>query len=87
MAAPTGSQTIPPADAGYTSLWSVLVSNGQTQITSSNIAIIKDAPFISPKLTQVPPAIQAQKDNYAHRHQRPSANVDDDFAPFVDERH
>ena len=65
VAAPTGSQTIPPADAGFTPLWSILVSNGTTQITSANITIIKDAPFISPKLTQVPPAIQAQKDNWA----------------------
>jgi hypothetical protein len=65
VAAPTGTQAIPPADAGYTPLWSILVSNGQTQITSTNIAPIANAPFISPKLTQIPPAIQAQKDNYA----------------------
>jgi hypothetical protein len=65
VAAPTGTQAIPPADAGYTPLWSVLVSNGQTQITSTNIAVIPNAPFISPKLTQIPPAIQAQKDNFA----------------------
>jgi hypothetical protein len=74
VATTTGTQTIPPADAGYTPLWSILVSNGQTQITSANIAVIKDAPFISPKLTQVPPAIQAQKDNWAID-TGPSANV------------
>jgi hypothetical protein len=74
VAAPTGSQAIPAADAGYTPLWSILVSNGQTQITSVNINPISDAPFISPKLTQVPPAIQAQKDNYAND-TGPSANV------------
>jgi hypothetical protein len=65
VAAPTGTQAIPAADAGYTPLWSVLVANGQTQITSANIAAISGAPFISPKLTQIPPAIQAQKDNWA----------------------
>ena len=65
VAAPTGTQTIPSADAGYTPLWTILVSNGQTQIISANIAQVANAPFISPKLTQVPPAIQAQKDNYA----------------------
>jgi hypothetical protein len=74
VAAPTGTQTIPAADAGYTPLWSILVSNGQTQITSANIAQIKDATFISPKLTQIPPAIQAQKDNWAVD-TGPSANV------------
>src|SRR6516164_9572753 len=65
VAAPTGSQTIPPADAGFTPLWSILVSNGQTTITSPNIAPIANAPFISPKLTQIPPAIQAQVNNFA----------------------
>jgi hypothetical protein len=65
VAAPTGTQAIPPADAGFTPLWSVLVSNGQIQITNANIAIIPNAPFISPKLTQIPPAIQAQVNNFA----------------------
>jgi hypothetical protein len=65
VAAPSGSQVIPPADPGFTPLWTILVSNGQTQILSGNIAQVANAPFISPKLTQVPPAIQAQKDNYA----------------------
>src|SRR3974377_1002982 len=65
VAAPTGTQTIPPADAGFTPLWSILVSNGQTQITTTNIAVIPNAPFISPQLTQIPPAIQAQVNNFA----------------------
>ncbi len=74
VAAPTGTQTIPAADAGYTPLWTILVSNGQTQITSANIAVSANATFISPKLTQIPPAIQAQKDNWAVD-TGPSANV------------
>lgn len=65
VAAPTGSQVIPPPDPGFTAMWAILVNNGQTSITSVAITQIANAPFISPKLTQVPPAIQAQKDNFA----------------------
>lgn len=65
VAAPTGTQLIPSADPGFTPMWTVLVNNGQTAITSVAIAQVANAPFISPKLTQVPPAIQAQKDNFA----------------------
>lgn len=65
VAAPTGSQVIPPPDPGFTAMWTVLVNNGQTTISSVAIAQSANAPFISPKLTQVPPAIQAQKDNFA----------------------
>lgn len=65
VAAPTGTQVIPPPDPGFTSMWTVLVNNGMTAITSVAIAQAANAPFISPKLTQVPPAIQAQKDNFA----------------------
>jgi hypothetical protein len=65
VAAPSGTQVIPASDAGFTPIWTVLVVNGQTQITSANIAQVANAPFISPKLTQVPPAIQAQVNNFA----------------------
>jgi hypothetical protein len=69
VAAPSGSQIIPTPDAGYTGIATVLVINGQTQIISNNIATYNyfpdtPAPFITPKLPMVPPAIQAQKDNY-----------------------
>ena len=50
--ATTGSQTTPAPDAGYTALWAVTVANGQTTITSGNIAQVGGAPFISETLTQ-----------------------------------
>lgn len=65
VAAPTGTQTVPSADPGFTPMWTVLVNNGQTSITSVAIVQAANAPFISPKLTQVPPAIQLQEDNFA----------------------
>ncbi len=45
VAAATGSQTTPTADSGYTGLYAITVVNGQTQITSPNIATIATAPF------------------------------------------
>ena len=64
-AAPTGTQVAPAADAGYTALYLVTVSNGQATITSANIATYPGAPFIPLTLPQVPPAIQKQAGNYA----------------------
>ena len=45
IAAATGSQTTPAADSGYTGLYAITVANGQTQITSPNIATLATAPF------------------------------------------
>jgi hypothetical protein len=64
-AAPTGTQVAPSADAGFTPLWLITVANGATTITSGNIVQAPTAPFISPALTGVPAAIQAQAANYA----------------------
>ncbi|WP_439671402.1 hypothetical protein AEMCBJ_04300 [Cupriavidus necator] len=50
IAATTGSQTTPAPDAGFTGLWVVTVANGQTTITSGNIAQVTNAPFISERL-------------------------------------
>jgi hypothetical protein len=50
VAATTGSQTTPAPNAGFTGLWVVTVANGQTTITSPNIALAAAAPFISEKL-------------------------------------
>lgn len=47
-AATTGSQTTPAADAGAVPLYVVTVANGQTTITSGNIAIHGSAPFFLP---------------------------------------
>jgi hypothetical protein len=51
--APGGSAVVPGADAGWTPLWVVNVSNGQTQITSSNITIAPGAPFLLTQLSQL----------------------------------
>ena len=52
IAANTGSQTAPSADPGFTPLWTVTVANGQTQITSANIAQVAGAPFLAGLLNQ-----------------------------------
>jgi len=45
IAAATGSQVTPAADAGYVGLWVVTVANGQTSITTGNVAKAAGAPF------------------------------------------
>ena len=55
--AATGSQTTPSPDAGYTGLYVVTVANGQTTITSGNIALLTTAPYF-PTLPQIPSSIQ-----------------------------
>lgn len=52
-AAPTGTQTTPAPDAGYTGLWVVTVANGQTAIASGNIATYPGAPFLGINLTNI----------------------------------
>lgn len=64
-AAPTGSQVAPGVDLGYTPMYLITVSNGQTQITSANWTVHPSAPFIPLTLPQVPPAIQVQAANWA----------------------
>lgn len=44
--APTGTQTTPVPDAGYTGLWVVTVANGQTTIVAGNIAQAANAPIL-----------------------------------------
>jgi hypothetical protein len=45
VAAPTGSEAVPAADAGYTGVYVVHVTNGQTQVTSANWYTLASAPF------------------------------------------
>jgi hypothetical protein len=56
VAAATGSQVTPAADAGWIGLYSVTVTQGQTQITSANITIIPGAPFLAPIVGQSVPS-------------------------------
>lgn len=65
VAAATGTQTTPSADAGWTGLFVVTVAQGQTTITAGNIAALASAPFISPKLGTLAASIQAQQFTYA----------------------
>ncbi|WP_145554526.1 glycine-rich domain-containing protein [Yersinia canariae] len=46
VAAITGTQTTPSADAGYTAAWAITVAQGATTITSANIAVALNAPFL-----------------------------------------
>lgn len=48
--APTGTQVTPTPDAGFIGAWVVTVANGQTTITSPNISVYTNAPFITDKL-------------------------------------
>ena len=50
-----GSQTTPAADSGWTALYQITVSYGQTQITSGNISVIATAPFVGWKLPLLHP--------------------------------
>ncbi|HZO21030.1 MAG TPA: hypothetical protein VFB37_00915 [Steroidobacteraceae bacterium] len=45
--APTGTQNTPTPDVGFTGLWVVSVANGQSAITTSNIAMASGAPFLT----------------------------------------
>jgi microcystin-dependent protein len=56
IAAPTGTQTIPSPDAGYTGIYAITVANGQTSVTSANWITLPGAPFI-PTVTSAQNAI------------------------------
>jgi len=47
VAAATGSQVTPTADAGYVGMWVVTVAYGQTTITAPNISAFASAPTIT----------------------------------------
>jgi microcystin-dependent protein len=64
VAATTGTQVTPSPDAGFTGLYAVTVANGQTTITSGNIAQLMTAPFIGTKLPGVLAAIQSGASTY-----------------------
>lgn len=56
----TGSQSTPAADAGWTALYQITVSYGQTQITAASIATVPTAPFLYYKLPSLRPGISYQ---------------------------
>lgn len=55
VAATTGSQTTPAADAGYVGLYVVTVANGQASVTAANISAVANAPFINSSLHGLSP--------------------------------
>ena len=54
-AANTGSQTAPAVDSGWSGLYLITVNNGQTTITTANIATHFSAPFLFYKLPRLAP--------------------------------
>ncbi|MGB8840763.1 MAG: hypothetical protein WCC64_06805 [Aliidongia sp.] len=66
IAAATGTQTVPAADAGWVPLYVVTVAFGQTVVTTANIAVASGAPFLTQTLPQLinssasPPGTYAQ---------------------------
>ncbi|HVZ09319.1 MAG TPA: hypothetical protein VHC04_15490 [Rhodopila sp.] len=65
VAADTGHQVTPAADAGWTPLYQVAVSYGQTQITASNISQIATAPFVNWKLPTLAPGFGSGVQTFA----------------------
>lgn len=57
ISATTGTQATPAPDVGFTGLFAITVSNGATQILSTNIVQLPTAPFF-PTLPQVPYDVQ-----------------------------
>lgn len=55
--ASAGSQQTPPADSGWTGLYVVTVSYGQTEISSGDIVPVPTAPFLPFKLPQLSPGV------------------------------
>lgn len=55
IAATTGSQVTPTADAGFTALYSITVANTDSTITSGKIATVSGAPFIKYKIPDLAP--------------------------------
>ncbi|VTZ52183.1 hypothetical protein MPC4_70071 [Methylocella tundrae] len=65
IAASTGTQVTPTADAGWTGLFVVTVANGATAISSGNISPISNAPFIPATLPAIPYDVQSNAWTFA----------------------
>ncbi len=53
--APTGTQSTPPIDNGWTGLYVITVPYGQTAVTAANLSSLPTAPFLSWKLPALRP--------------------------------
>jgi hypothetical protein len=67
IAATTGTQLTPTADAGWIGLFAVTVANGASTVTSGNIAQLSSAPFLATdgKLPRIPYGVQSGEWVYA----------------------
>ncbi len=65
LAVSTGSPVVPPPDPGFVGLFTVVAAYGQAAISAGNVGIYAHAPFITPKLPQVPNAILTSEYIYA----------------------
>ena len=65
VSATAGTQVTPAPDVGYTGLYAVTVANGATALTSSQIAVLPTAPFLSVKLPAVPSYVQSGVHSFA----------------------
>jgi hypothetical protein len=54
-AANTGTETAPATDSGWSALYLITVNNGQSAITTSNIAVHPASPFVNFKLPKLTP--------------------------------
>lgn len=61
VSAPSGTQVSPAPSPGFTALYAITVANGQTTVTSGNIAVLPSAPFIPTKLPLVPGDVRSAK--------------------------
>jgi len=66
-AAPTGTQQTPTPDAGWTAIYTITVANGATTITSGNINLYPNAPYLATygHLPQIPTGVQQCTWSYA----------------------
>ncbi len=60
-AAISGTQAMPAVDAGWVGLYMITVNYGQTTVTTNNIMIYPDAPFINFKLPGLRPGFSAMQ--------------------------
>lgn len=47
IAATTGTQVAPTADAGWVPMWAIVVANGATAVVGGNITVASGAPFVN----------------------------------------
>lgn len=65
QAGATGSQVTPAADPGWTALYQITVSYGQTTVTAGSISLVPTAPFINYKLPMLRPGFGSGVQSFA----------------------